>query len=304
MKNPRAASTAPTALKTHLALFAVQILFGLWPVAGAAVMGCIPPSALIGLRTLLAAPILLLLFRPPIPTLRQLPMLALLGFLGVSANQLLYAFGLERCGPINAALLTLLIPAETLLLARVMGYEVPSMRRMAGVGIALCGAALMMRPAAPAGPEAVEHPQAMLGNLLIIANTLCYAGYLVLGRRTAQVMGSQAMVSWVFVLGALEALPLTAPALATAPFAVVPPWAWLSVAFIVIGATVGTYALNAYALARAESSLVALYIYLQPLVSTTASALVLGRGLTSQTALAGLVIAVGVFFSSGVGRKP
>ena len=289
----RPGSTPP---RVHVALIVVQVLFGLWPVAGVAVMGHLNPAALIGLRTLLTAPILLLLFRPRLPPRAEWAPLALLGFLGVAANQMLFTEGLKRCGPINASVLTLLIPALTVLIARVAGREFPSARRLLGVFVALAGALFLARPErlaeTPAGSDVV-----WLGGLLVIANTASYAAYLVLARRTAQAIGSSAMVTWVFVFGAIEALPLTGPALAAADLGAIPPWGWGSLAFIVLGATVGTYALNAYALARAESSLVAVYIYLQPLVSATAAAIVLDEHLTPRTLIAGAIIGFGVSLS-------
>jgi drug/metabolite transporter (DMT)-like permease len=288
---------ADTPVPVHLALLAVQILFGLWPVAGVAVMGHLTPAALIGLRTLLAVPILLALFRPARPALREWPGLAVLGMLGVSANQLLYAEGLKRCGPVHAAVLTLLIPPLTLLMARLAGREQPTARRMMGVAVAMIGALVLVRPERAGG---ATDDTVLLGDLLIVANTVSYAAYLVFARRTAQRLGSQAMVTWVFVAGALLALPVTGPALATLDPSTVPLWGWGSLAFIVLGATVGTYGLNAYALARAESSLVAVYIYLQPLVSTAAAALFLDAHVEGRALVAGAVIAVGVYLSAGL----
>ena len=138
----------------------------------------------------------------------------------------------------------------------------------------------------------------------ITGNTASYAAYLVLARPTAQAIGSSAMVTWVFAFGALEALPLTGPALLAADFGAIPTWGWASLAFIVLGATVGTYALNAYALARAESSLVAVYIYLQPLVSAAAAAFFLDQHLTGRTLLAGAIIGFGVYLSMPRARRP
>jgi drug/metabolite transporter (DMT)-like permease len=161
----------------------------------------------------------------------------------------------------------------------------------------MAGALILVRPdRAALGTDDVVWQ----GDLLIIANTLSYAAYLVFARRTAQRLGSQAMVTWVFAFGALLALPVTGPALATLDPSNVPAWGWASLGFIVLGATVGTYALNAYALARAESSLVAVYIYLQPLVSTAAAAFFLDAHVEGRALLAGLVIAGGVYLSAGL----
>ncbi len=289
-------------LRVHLALVVVQVLFGLWPVFGTVVLEQLSPRALIGVRTLVATPLLFLLFRPALPAAgpdgrRPWGLLAIVGLLGIAANQLLYAEGLQRAGPINAALLTLLIPALTVLLAWALGRERPSRSRLAGVAVALCGALLLARTD---GFDLTN--RAAVGNLAIVANTLCYAGYLVLARPLAARIGGAAMVTWAFAFGALEALPLTGPALVAARFETFRVSTWLSLAFIILGATVGTYALNAYALARADSSVVAIYIYVQPIVTAAGAWCVLGRAPTAQTAFAGVLIAAGVALSAGLAR--
>lgn len=287
-------------LRVHLALVVVQVLFGLWPVFGTVVLEHLSPQALIGVRTLVATPLLFLLFRPALPAAdtngrRPWGLLAVIGLLGIASNQLLFAEGLQRAGPINAALLTLLIPAVTLLLAWALGREHPSRARLAGVAVALSGALLLARTD---GFDLSD--RTVVGNLAIIANTFCYAGYLVLARPLATRIGGAAMVTWAFAFGALEALPLTGPALIDAPFENFEPFTWLSLVFIILGATVGTYALNAYALARADSSIVAIYIYVQPIVTATGAWWVLGRVPTGHTVFAGVLIAAGVALCAGL----
>ena len=287
-------------LRVYAALLVVQVLFGLWPVFGTVVMGHMSPEALIGLRTLVATPLLFVMFRPGLPPRgpngrRPWGTLALLGLLGIAGNQLMYAEGLNRAGPINAALLTLLIPAQTLLLAWVSGRERPGSTRLVGVAIALFGALTLARTDGLALSD-----RALWGNLALVGNTLSYAAYLVLARPLAERMGGAAMVTWAFAFGALEALPMTAPALLDAPLGSLSAATWVAVAFIILGATVGTYALNAYALARADSSVVAVYIYVQPVVSASAAWLVLDRLPAGNTLLAGALIALGVALSIGL----
>ena len=292
-------------LSVHIALLMAQVLFGLWPVAGIAVLGQMSPAALIGLRTLLAAPLLFLLFRPklpkPSPERRTLLLqLACLGFLGVASNQLLYAEGLKRTGPINAAILTMLIPAITVLIAWAAGFERPVLPRLLGIGLACSGAVILVTSSG-----SVDGPGLYgggLGSLLIVANTVAYSAYLVLGRRVAPVIGGSAMVTFAFLFGALEAAPFTVPALLSTPFEAFTIATWGSLTFIVLGATVATYALNAYALARAESSLVAVYIYVQPLISGLAVFIAFGTTPEPESAIAALIIAAGIWLSiRGIG---
>ena len=69
---------------------------------------------------------------------------------------------------------------------------------------------------------------------------------------------------------------------------------WLSLAYIVVVPTVGAYLLNAWALTRVSPGIVAIYIYLQPLIAFGLAPLVLGETLNSRTIVACLLIFAGV----------
>jgi drug/metabolite transporter (DMT)-like permease len=289
--------SADVGLPVHLALIAVQVLFGLWPVAGSAVMTRVSPAAVVGFRTLLAAPILFAGAaaagsRPWRVSARDLGALAILAVLGVSANQLLYAEGLHRAGAVNAAVLVGMMPALTLLFAILLRAERATRTHLIGVGLALIGAAAIVRV------DRFELDRALSGDLLLVANTSCYALYLVLARRLVARVGAFPVAAWVFVLGALGALPWTGPAIAATPWQDLPRWAYGSLAFILLGPTVLTYFLNAYALRRADSSLVGVYTSLQPVIGAGAARLVLGQEITARTAIAGSVILIGVIVSA------
>jgi drug/metabolite transporter (DMT)-like permease len=291
MSDPRRSAS------THLALLVVQVFFGLWPVAGAAVMRVLTPPALIGIRTVLAAPLLclgaLIATRSLRVSRRDLLALAGLALLGVTANQLLFAEGLLRAGAVNAAILVTSVPATTLLIGLALGRERLNRGRITGVVLALAGALVMLRV------ERFDlNSSTTQGNLLLLGNSTCYAAYLVLARPVIARVGPFRASAWVFVLGAIEALPFTLPSLLATAWLSLPAWAYGSVLFIILGPTIGSYFLNAYALRRADASLVAVYVCLQPLVGATAAWLVLDQAITARTAAAGVLILSGVIASS------
>jgi drug/metabolite transporter (DMT)-like permease len=300
MQPPPSAVHSTERWRVHAALLLVQVLFGLWPVAGAAVLREITPPALIGFRTVSAAPLLLAAaygLKAARPSGADLARLAVLAFLGVTANQLLYAEGLSRSGPINAAVLMVIIPPMTLLLAMLLGDERPRARRVIGIGLALAGAAAVV------GVDRFDLQSARFtGNLMIVGNVACYALYLVLARRVVPRVGALAAVAWVFCFGALEALPLTGPALLATPWSMLPSWVPWVLAFVVLGPTIGAYGLNAFALRHADASLVAVYVTLQPVLATLASWLWLEEVPTARVILSSPVIVAGVLLASRAER--
>ena len=282
--------------RVHLALLSVQLLFGLWPVAGTAVMREMSPPALIGLRLALGAPLLVLVAGLPwrrLPSRRDLLSLAGLAALGISVNQLLFAEGLHRAGPINASITILLIPAVSLGVGTVLGLEKPSRARLTGIAIALLGAAILL------GVERIDlGDRRFVGNLMLVTNASVYALYLVLARPVIARLGSLNTVAWVFVLGALEAAPLTVKPVLSVHWLSLPAATYGALVFVLFGATLGTYLLNAYALRRVESSVVAVYVYLQPVIATVASWALLGIVPTRRALVAAIVIIAGVAVSA------
>ena len=72
-----------------------------------------------------------------------------------------------------------------------------------------------------------------------------------------------------------------------------PVWGW--VAYIVVGPTIFTYLLNIWALKRASSNMVAIFIYLQPLLTAAVAPLLLrGESLTARAAAAACAIFAGL----------
>lgn len=280
----------------HLALLVVQVLFGLWPVAGAAVLRQVSPPSMIGVRTILATPILFLMARrtgASLPSRRDLLALAALAFLGVAANQLLYAEGLLRAGPINAAVLMVTIPALTLAVAMLSGRERPASAKIGGVLLALAGAAIILRI------ERLDlSSETVTGNFLILGNATCYACYLVFARPVVGRVGATAAIAWVFFFGSIEALPFTVGPMLATPWSALPLWVFAMFVFIVLGPSVGAYGLNAYALRYVDASIVAVYVTLQPLISAAASWWLLQERITGRVLAGGAVIVAGVFLAS------
>ncbi len=69
------------------------------------------------------------------------------------------------------------------------------------------------------------------------------------------------------------------------------------------GATIGTYFLNGIALKSLDSSVVAIFIALQPLVGVAAAVVMLGEIPTLRTVFSGVVILVGTYVATRV-KKP
>jgi len=283
----------PVAWRVHAGLLFVQLNFGAFHVTAKAVLAHLHPLALAGLRVLVATPILLLLaWRHDRlnPSRRDLPWLALLGFLGVFANQLLFIFGLRWTTATNAAILMPSIPVFAAAVAIAAGVERAVSRRLLGIALAVAGALVMLEPGRL---QPGDHTVA--GNLLVLANCLSYATFLVLMRRILRRLPVTTVIAWSFLFGGIGVTAAAAGRLVSIPFSAVPASVWLLMAYIVLFPTTINYLVNTWALARSTPTLVAAYTTVQPLAAGLLAAAFLAERPGWPQLAGALLIAAGLW---------
>lgn len=283
----------------HVALLAVQLFFGLFPLFGKLAIVHFEPRAIVVWRIAVGALVLLGIAafqhgRGVLPRRADWPRLAACALLGVVLNMALFMEGLKRSTAVNTALLLPLIPVFTAVVALVARQERFDAKRALGMAIALVGALVLLTQ------RDLELGRSHLtGNLLVVANELCYAIYLVLARPLLARYPPMVVIGWVFALS-LWSLPLLAhdvdmwPAAASAT-------GWWSLAYVLVFATIFAYLLNVFALARVSASTTANFIFLQPAITCVAGIVWLGDALTSRMLVAAVLTFVGVWI---VARRP
>jgi drug/metabolite transporter (DMT)-like permease len=138
---------------------------------------------------------------------------------------------------------------------------------------------------------------AVVGNVLLLTGAVAYALYLVLTRPILTRRDPLLVVSWVFLLAAMTVLPFDLGGLGRLSTHRISSGGWLSIAYVVLGATVLPYLLNSWALARVKSSIVAIYILLQPVLASALGRLVLLEHFGPHAALAAVLVVSGVVVS-------
>jgi len=272
-------------------LLAVQVLFGAMPVVGKVAIGAFGPTGVAFLRMasgMLVFQVLRAALRLPGIPLRDQPAVLLCAILGISANQLLFLNGLSRTSAIHAALLTTTIPVLTMVAAAVLGRERLQGRRSAGVAVALAGVLVLVAGKDPTGRASV------LGDIMIFGNASVYAAYLVLSRDLLARHSPLSVLPSLFTWGWITALPFTGFPLLTGHT----QEGWLAAAFIVLGPTIGTYWLNLYALRTVPSSVVALFIYLQPPIAAALAIPLLHERPTARLGAAAVLTFAGVWLAT------
>jgi len=272
---PAVTGSAGRDWRVHGALLAVQVIFGGFHVVAKAVLTDLDPFALVGIRVFLATPILVALawwVDRVIPRLSDLPLLALLGFLGVFANQLLFINGLERTAATNAAILMPSIPVFAVAVGALLGVERVGWVRAAGIGLAATGALVMVNPLRFSLADG-----SLSGNLMILGNCLCFATFLVVQRPILRRLPWRTVIAGAFVFGALGMVVVTGPRVAAVELSALPAGVWWGVAYIVLLPTVLSYSLNTWAVRRSSPSLTAAYTTVQPVATAVLAAVFLAE---------------------------
>lgn len=281
-------------LGVHLALIAVQFMFAGLAMAGRYVLPHVPAGVLVTLRVLGAAGVLAAINAarggPWVRAPRDLAHLALLGFLGIVANQSLFLFGLRHTTAINATILVTTTPIFTVLGSVLIGREPPSALKFSGIGLAAAGTVYLI------GPDRISlAPDVALGNLLIVLGMICYAAYFLLSKPLLRRLDAITATTYVMLFALAGVLPIGLLGLGGLDAAAVTPAVWGWTAFIVVFPTILAYLLNIWALRRVSSNMVAVYVYLQPLIAALIAPLVLrGETVTVRAVTAGLAIFTGL----------
>ncbi len=286
----------------HLSLLLVQIMFGTWPIFGKIVLRSVSSVGLVGFRICGAAIIFTLLHRK-FAELRRLPkkdllLLVLCSLLGVVINQLVYVTGLSLTTVINATLLTTTIPAFTLGISIALGHDRGSFAQFLGIALAAAGAIYLIDPF-----RASFSAETTLGNVLIMSSSLSYGAYIAVSRNLVKQYGALNVITWLFMIATVVTLPLSMFAWANDNLSSVTATSWLCVIYIILVPTIGAYYLNAWALTKVAPSIVAIYIYLQPLLAFGLAPMFLGERLSATTLVACTLIFVGVGVVTLAGRS-
>jgi drug/metabolite transporter (DMT)-like permease len=287
------ASTTPSAIKPHLALIAVQIMFCSNFIFGKIVLRSISSVSLVGIRICGAAIIFTILQRK-VSELWKLPnrviaWLVLSSLLGIVINQLLFVKGLSLTTAINSTLLSTTIPVFALAVSIALGHERATLRHFIGIALAITGVVYLVDPG-----RASFSAQTTVGNILVATSSLFYGAYIAVSRNLVRRYGALRVTTWIFQLSAVITLPVAVYSWSGGGLKSVASETWLIIGYIVLVPTVMAYYLNAWALGWVAPSVVAIYIYMQPLLAFGIAPLVLGERWNARTIVACALIFAGV----------
>ena len=287
-------ATASFNAKVVAALVAVQVLFGINYVTSKYIVASFPPLVWASIRITFAAlamtVVATVLRRGHAPSGRKffLPLIVYSLF-GITLNQTAFLTGIHYTTATNAAILNTLIPVFTLMIVTARGQESFTRRRMAGFIFSFAGVLVLRKV-----EQLRLSDQTLIGDLLIVANSLCYAVFLSCTKTFLEKNDRVWTTAWMFIYGSVGICLMSVPQWTTFQPPLLTPSLAACMAFGVVGGTLATYFFNIWALAKAKPSSVALFVYLQPVVTAALATVWLGEQITLRTVFSSLMIFSGL----------
>lgn len=278
-------------------LIFIQVLFGVNFPASKIIVTQMDPILWSNLRFFLAGicmGLFSLLFRRKHPTMNKefFKQVIPLSLLGMALGQGLFLIGLRHTTSVNSAILITSIPILTLVIVVIRKQEFLTYNKIFGFVFAFLGVILIRDIT-----QFSFGDKTLIGDILVFLGALCFALYLSFGKKFFSSYDNMWSTTWMFLISgvAMSIFNLFKfKDLLTINYS---NEFIISALFSIIFATLLTYFLNNWALQKASSGQVAVFIYLQPIVAGFVAYLYLGEEITSRMIICSLFIFTGLLFT-------
>lgn len=222
------------------------------------------------------------------------------GFVGLFGFIYLFITSLRYGSAIDISIIMTLPPIFVILIGVIFLHRRPGLLEYIGVVISFVGAAIVILGGANIEAHGSDD---ILGDLLAIASTVCYAFYLTILEGPTKKYKPVALLRWIFLCAAVPSLFLI-PGMDRLPIlhshSAIP---WVEIGFILLCPTFIAYFLVQPAMKRIGSELVSIYQYLLPVFATISAVLMKIDRLRWIQVLAMVVIVIGMLFTTFGKRK-
>jgi drug/metabolite transporter (DMT)-like permease len=293
----RSLQTTQKHLTAYLELTFGAVAWGFSFIAIKIAVAEVPPAVVVWLRFTIGLVILFvfMLYRRMLrlPTFKDGLYFALLGFIGISFHQWLQSTGLVTSQASTTSWIVSTAPIFIALLAWLFLREKLGIMAVLGIGLATLGVLLVVSKGNISSmfTGAIGTP----GDLLVLISAPNWAVFSVLSRSALKKFPALFVLFYVMLFGwifsSIHFLSIqgwtTIPQISSS--------GWLAVAFLGIGCTALAYIFWYDGLQAITASQAGVFLYIEPLVSLVAAALILGEIITLPALLGGSFILLGVW---------
>jgi drug/metabolite transporter (DMT)-like permease len=212
-----------------------------------------------------------------------------LGLLAIPLNQYAFLIAIGLTTPSNAALFYAMTPLFVMILSSILLKERSIPIAKTGIVIGFAGIAIVVfeRGIDLAADQTV-------GNLLLLVAVMAWGLYTVQGRPLILKYGSFHIAALSMIIGALLFFPVGIVPAVRFDYSTIGMAHVYGMLYLGIGTSIIAYFLWYYALGRIESTKVAVFTYLQPVITTILAVIILGQVITMQFVAGAVIALIGV----------
>ncbi len=291
MQLPRRASSTHQFGLVDLALLLTVMVWAVNFSVVKATLEHIPPLAFNTIRLIGSCAIMLGLARFTAltsMTRRDLGRILILGLVGHTIYQFLFIFGINLTSASNSALLLGITPVAVAVIGYGLKVERVSGGSWLGILISLVGVYLVLG-------NSNNSNESVVGDLLVLAATLCWSTYTVLSKGLIDRHGPLTVTAYTMTVGTLLFVPFGIPSLLHLAWDQIPWTAWLGTIYSFAIALAAAYLLWYYAVSRVGPTRTAVYVNLMPAIALLVSWLALGEHLEPKQLAGAAVILLGIY---------
>lgn len=220
------------------------------------------------------------------------------GAVGLFAFIYLFVTSLKYGNPIDISIIMTLPPVFVILMGVVFQHRRPGIEEYIGVAISMAGAVIVIL----GGSSGHDGPNNLLGDLLAVASTVCYAFYLVIVEGPSHTYRPVTMLRWVFLFAAIPALLLVPGMQNEGILHATEATPWVEIGFILLCPTFIAYFLVQPAIKHIGSELVSLYQYLLPAFAAI-SAVMMGLDKLKWIQIVAMAIIIAGMVLTNLGKR-
>lgn len=220
----------------------------------------------------------------------------LLAIVGVSGLGLLQAYGLIYTSAINTGWIIAINPILITVAARIFLDEAITDRKIVGILLGFFGIFLIITKGVFS--LSLFRSGSTLGDLLVFASAIAWTTFTVGGKGFLSRFNSLSSITAIMMSGFLILLPLSLLKGGWGNLFHLSPLTWMGVLFLGIFCSGLGYLFWYSALERRDSGAVAMYLYLEPLVTLIGAALFLGEPIYGVTLVGGAMTLAGVYLAT------
>jgi drug/metabolite transporter (DMT)-like permease len=224
-----------------------------------------------------------------------------LAIVGIAGHNLLQAYGLLYTTAINTGWIVAIQPIFIALSARLFLREAITWRKAAGIALGFTGIILIISRGVFS--LSLFRVAATLGDLLVLCSALTWAAFTVGGRGFLSRFSPLAAIAPIMAVGCLLTFLFSNVRGEWSFIRHLSVNAWMGILFLGIFCSGLAYFFWYSALEKKDSSLIGMYLYLEPFVTLIGAAVLLNEPVKGITLLGGSMTLFGVYLATWKGRK-